>query len=85
MLFRSIVGGESKQSGHEARLFDLAWARSTIEQCKVAGVPIFVKQLGSFPVETFAKWGDHFPSLIDRAGTDLTEWTEDLRVREFPS
>lgn len=42
-----IVGGES---GPKARPFDLAWARNTIKQCKAAGVPVFVKQLGRFPM-----------------------------------
>lgn len=42
-----IVGGESAQGGHQARPFDIAWARDTITQCKAAGVPVFVKQLGS--------------------------------------
>lgn len=41
-----IVGGES---GPGARPFDLAWARSTVEQCREAGVPVFVKQLGARP------------------------------------
>lgn len=39
-----IVGGES---GHGARPFDVAWARSIVGQCRAAGVPCFVKQLGS--------------------------------------
>jgi protein gp37 len=39
-----IVGGES---GPKARPFDAAWARSTIAQCKAAGAPCFVKQLGA--------------------------------------
>jgi protein gp37 len=38
-----IVGGES---GHGARPFDIAWARSIVAQCRSAGVPVFVKQLG---------------------------------------
>ncbi len=42
-----IVGGES---GSKARPFDLAWARSTVAQCKEAGVPVFVKQLGRYPM-----------------------------------
>lgn len=41
-----VVGGES---GPGARTFDVAWARSTVEQCKAAGVPVFVKQLGAQP------------------------------------
>lgn len=39
-----VVGGES---GPGARPFDVQWARSTVRQCKDAGVPVFVKQLGS--------------------------------------
>jgi protein gp37 len=46
-----VVGGES---GPGARPFDLAWARSAIAQCRAAGVPVFVKQLGSRP------WWDGF-------------------------
>jgi protein gp37 len=42
-----IVGGES---GPGARPFDVAWARSAIEQCRAAGVPVFVKQLGARPI-----------------------------------
>ena len=41
-----IVGGES---GPGARPFDVAWARSTVAQCKAAGVACFVKQLGARP------------------------------------
>lgn len=43
-----IVGGES---GNGARPFDLAWARSAVEQCRAAGVPVFVKQLGARPMD----------------------------------
>jgi protein gp37 len=39
-----VVGGES---GPGARPFDVAWARSTVQQCRAAGVPVFVKQLGA--------------------------------------
>lgn len=44
-----IVGGESNQGRHKARPFNVAWARATIRQCKAAGVPVFVKQIGSQP------------------------------------
>ena len=43
-----IVGGES---GPGARMFDVAWARSMIAQCRTAGVECFVKQLGALPVD----------------------------------
>jgi protein gp37 len=42
-----VVGGES---GPNARPFDVAWARSTVRQCREAGVPVFVKQLGANPI-----------------------------------
>jgi protein gp37 len=41
-----ICGGES---GSKARGFDVGWARSTVAQCKAAGVACFVKQLGARP------------------------------------
>lgn len=42
-----IVGGESNQGSHHARAFYPEWARSTIKQCRAAGVPVFIKQMGS--------------------------------------
>lgn len=81
-----IVGGES---GHGARPFDIAWARSIIAQCKAAGVPCFVKQLGSSPVkdQRANKDGTVFCDKVwlkDKKGGDPLEWPEDLRVREMP-
>lgn len=85
-----IVGGES---GPKARLFDLDWARSTIDQCKAAGVACFVKQLGAKPFEVLPvsfPWevcnrAEDFPlELKDSHGGDWDEWPADLRVREFP-
>lgn len=116
-----IVGGES---GPKARPFDVAWARSVVEQCRAAGVPCFVKQLGAntrdrndagfeADLETFAdgpnegrpteprawpsprdvehdpadtgyQWAPVRVRLRDRAGSNPSEWPEDLRVREFP-
>lgn len=83
-----IIGGES---GHGARPFDLAWARSIVGQCKAAGVQVFVKQLGTNPVvsdatcslERAIREGGY--TLKSRKGGDMAEWPEDLRVREFPS
>jgi len=43
----AIIGGESGAGG--ARPCDVAWIRSLVQQCKAAGVPAFVKQLGSKP------------------------------------
>lgn len=87
-----VVGGES---GPRARLFDLAWARRALTQCRAAGVPCFVKQLGSNAglevagleppasggrVRKWLRW-----RAMDRKGADITEWPPDLRVREYPA
>jgi protein gp37 len=73
-----ICGGESGTNGINP--FELDWARSTIAQCRAAGVACFIKQLGSIPTEN----GVYIP-LHDRKGGDWTEWPEDLRVRQFPA
>ena len=67
-----IVGGES---GPKARGSELGWYRDIVAQCRAAHVPVFVKQLGRYPCDL---------ALHDRKGGDMTEWPEDLRVREFP-
>lgn len=84
-----IVGGES---GPGARPFDVAWGRSAVEQCRAAGVPCFVKQLGKHPynldhtAQTKAQSGPLVQAigLRDPKGGDWSEWPEDLRVREWP-
>jgi protein gp37 len=77
-----IVGGES---GPGARPFDLAWARSTVQQCRAGGVPVFVKQLGAKPYDGDSLGHERYDLLLrDRKGADPAEWPEDLRVREFP-
>lgn len=80
-----ICGGESIQRG-QARSFDLQWARYLRDQCKAAGVPFFMKQLGSRPlIDTSYGLGYHDPlHLTDRAGADPAEWPRDLWVREMP-
>lgn len=75
-----IVGGES---GPKARPFDVAWARSVIAQCKAAGVACFVKQLGGHAIDTLW-WADFRRELKSAKGGDMSEWPEDLRVREWP-
>ncbi|MEW6583439.1 MAG: DUF5131 family protein [Actinomycetota bacterium] len=82
-----IVGGES---GPQARPFDLAWARQTIAQCRAAGIPCFVKQLGARPTihhdpHNPAIGSGYNGGLVHRAGRDPEEWPEDLRVREWPA
>jgi len=77
-----IVGGES---GSGARPFDLAWARSIVQQCQATGVPVFVKQLGAMPMAgRMPHPDDMFIRLKNRKGGDPSEWPDDLRIREFP-
>lgn len=88
-----IVGGES---GHGARPFDVAWARSIIAQCREAKVACFVKQLGAQPVTSTPEHPRDAPLVVDhdgdygrfdlrdRKGGDPSEWPKDLRVREMP-
>jgi len=49
----------------------LDWVRSIVNQCRDAGVPVFVKQMGSV-------WAGR------GKGGDMDAWPADLRVREFP-
>lgn len=81
-----VVGGES---GPGARPFNIQWARDIIRQCRDAGVACFVKQLGARPeVEVIVQSDGHGwmrrVVLKDRKGGDMSEWPEDLRVREVP-
>lgn len=89
-----IVGGES---GPHARMCETRWIRGVVDQCKAAGVPVFVKQLGARPLgpKIWARggWcssqveddgGVYERRLRDRKGGDPAEWPEDLRVREMP-
>lgn len=49
-----VCGGESAQTRANTRPFDIAWARDLLEQCHGAGVPFFMKQLGTAPI-----WNGH--------------------------
>lgn len=90
-----IVGGES---GPHSRPCDIEWIRSIVAQCKNAGVPVFVKQVGT---RAFADIYAPDPETVniydtprpthrahftgrDRKGGDPAEWPADLRVREMP-
>lgn len=64
-----ICGGES---GHGARPFNLAWARSLRDQCRAAGVPFFMKQAGSNPVHNRELETDERNHLYDLTADDST-------------
>lgn len=90
-----ICGAES---GAGARPFELRWAEYLLMQCRIFGVPFFMKQVGPQPVShvEYPGWeplfsapygpptGEYGVFLHDRKGGDPEEWPEHLRVREFP-
>ena len=90
-----IIGGES---GGRARLFSVPAAKRLIGDCQAAGVPIFLKQLGTRPAidpeDTLEGWPTHVRRstgkcggqiiLTDAAGADWDEWHPSLRVRDYP-
>ena len=83
-----VLGGES---GNSARVLDALHLRSLLMQCQKAGTPVFVKQLGyRFMDLDRVVYGAGVPTtdiarqLRNRAGADMDEWPEDLRVREWP-
>jgi protein gp37 len=60
-----IVGCES---GPKRRECKIEWVESIIEQCKAAGVPVFVKQV----------------SINGRVSKNPEEWPESIRERQLP-
>lgn len=80
----AIFGGESVGG----RPCNIEWILDGVNQCQDAGVKVFVKQLGSKPVDgsRMSLDADRMPlRLKDPKGGDITEWPAELRVREFPT
>lgn len=73
----AIFGGES---GPGARPCHADWIREGVRQCRNAGIKPFVKQLGAHACLGV----DDSQIIRDKKGGDMSEWPEDLRVREFP-
>ena len=73
MIDWAIVGGES---GIRARKMNPKWAIEVVEQCGDAGIPVFVKQMGSV-------WARGNESADTKGGIP-GEWIEELRIRDFP-
>jgi protein gp37 len=72
-IHQIIVGGES---GPHARPCDVAWIRSIVKQCADAGVPCYVKQLGSNVLirnDSFDEW--------PREGDELRYDEDDIGFR----
>jgi protein gp37 len=73
MLDWVVVGFES---GLNARDGEIQWILDVIDQCREAGVRVFVKQLGT-------AWARKVGAR-DWKGEDPAEWPVDLEVREWP-
>ena len=83
-----IIGGES---GPQSREFKIQWARDIVQQCAVARVACYVKQLGAKPTIFEPTLGQNRPLVFarhgspsDHANVSWDAWPEDLRVRQYP-
>jgi protein gp37 len=76
-----IVGGES---GPRSRYCDTSWIHSLLAQCRAAGVPCFMKQLGAKPTQ--GREGEEpIVFAVKGKGNDPIGWPTWMRVREFPA
>ena len=66
-----VVGSES---GTKRRPCKIEWIRSIVEQCKAGDVPVFVKQIELLRPIPWSSKVSH----------NMSEWPEDLRLREYP-
>lgn len=69
-----IIGGES---GSGARPLRLEWVRELADVGRAYGCAVFVKQLGT-------AWARENGARHKKGG-EMSEWPEDLRIREFPT
>jgi len=61
----AIIGCES---GPNRREYKTEWVRDLVRQCKVAGVPVFVKQL----------------NINGKVEHDISKFPKDLQIRQYP-
>lgn len=73
-----IVGGESgNETGRYLyRPCKLEWIENIVERCRHFGIPVFVKQLGTYLAKEM--------KLKDRHGGNIDEFPKHLQIREFP-
>lgn len=77
-----IVGGES---GAKARPCHISWIRGLVDQCLIANIPVYVKQLGSNPIFSQIDRPTHYPYFhVSGKGADISEFPRDLQIRQFP-
>ncbi|MFB3041776.1 MAG: DUF5131 family protein [Candidatus Poribacteria bacterium] len=73
-----IIGGESgnDKGKYRYRPCELQWIADIVSQCRRQGVPVFVKQLGTYLAKQLG--------LRDRKGGNINEFPERMRIQEFP-
>ncbi len=73
-----IVGGESGNftGKYKCRPCKIEWMEQIVADCKQYNVPVFVKQLGSYIARE--------RKLNKKKGTDMSEFPDSLKIREFP-
>lgn len=73
-----IVGGESgNETGkYRYRPCEIEWIQHIVAQCTTAGIPVFVKQLGTHLAKQL--------QLSSRHGSDIAEFPPFLQLRQFP-
>lgn len=76
-----IVGGES---GDEPRPMSIRWVDDIAQDCRAAGVPCFVKQLGAKPYVGYETGYRQFLKYDHPKGGNPEEWPAHLRIREMP-
>ncbi len=73
-------------SGSQTGPTDLEWLRKVIADCKAAGVPVLVRNIGSDPVSHGVNlreaMPEHLRQYFDPKPVDT--WAKDLRVFEYP-
>lgn len=70
-----VVGGESGK--HNPAPCSVQNILHVVNSCRAAGIPVFVKQMGSYLSKQMA--------LRDGHGGDWHEWPQELQVREMPT
>jgi protein gp37 len=73
-----IVGGESgnENGPYRYRPCEFSWIEEIVQNCQRFGVPVFVKQMGTYLAKRHG--------LGDRHGKLMEHWPPNLQLREFP-
>lgn len=73
-----IIGGESgnENGKYRYRTCNLEWIYALVRQCQQWGIPVFIKQLGTFLSKQLG--------LKHRHGGDINEFPSNLQIRQFP-